>query len=112
MFNWENEREDIQLAHEQNVSQARENQYKDQMRSFDVSFPEYGEQETSMAISLIVEHMIKTNSARALFFKDQIHWDVEDIHEAVEACCIKEGLSTEVFSPYINDKGEQVEIYL
>lgn len=68
--------------------------------------------ENGTPISKIVLSMIEKNSMRSLWYKHQVYWDVEDVHEATTDACIQLGLSSEEFSPYIIDKGDQIEILL
>ena len=62
-------------------------------------------------LSSLVTKMIEDGKVQALYFKDQINYDVA-IHEAVNDACIDLGLSDEEFNPTLSDKGLQVEIRL
>jgi hypothetical protein len=116
-FNIDNERPDIALAYDKAQSQSRENA---SFGKFDAARDEaiYQSQQyatstqSATPITQIIRKMIQDNNARSLWFKNQIFWDVEDIFDAVIDVCISLGIDEEQFTPEINDRGEQVEIYI
>lgn len=110
-FQWDNERSDIQLAHDKAVQQARENQVRDQMQSMDLPLPQYGGSDAT-PITQIVRDMIQNNQMRSLWFKQQVAWDVETLSDAVDEACISLGLSSEDYAPFANVSFDQIEICL
>ena len=109
-FQWDNERSDIQLARDKAESQARENRLKGQARSMDLPIAVYGGSD-AMHITEIVKKMIEENSMRSLWHKQQVFWDVEDIHDAVDDACVYLAIDND-FCPGISDKGDEIEITL
>lgn len=82
------DRDDILLAKDRDQSRIRENVYKDQMRSFDVSSLDYAKnEEDGIPISKIVKHLVQRGGGQRLYYNNQIFWDME-LQEAREEACI------------------------
>lgn len=110
-FRWENESRQAQLAHDRFMAQALENKLKlehrrdEQLRQCNQYNP------GGTPLSDIVYTMISNGLMKATYYKNQVCLDV-DIYEAVSIACIKLGLSSEDYSPYLHDERLMVEIYL
>lgn len=110
-FRWENESTEAQLAHDKFMSQASENKLKLEQRRDEQLYQCHQYNEDGTPLSDIVYAMISNGLMKATYYKNQVCLDV-DIYEAVSIACIKLGLSSEDYSPYLHDEMLMIEIYL
>lgn len=111
IFKWENEPKEAQLAHDRFMAQALENKLNYEMKKDKELYQSHQYNEDGTPLSDIIYPMIEKNLMKATYYKNQVCLDV-DIFEAVSIACIKLGLSSEDYSPYLLDKGLMIEIYL
>lgn len=110
-FRWENESKEAQLAHDKFMLQALENKLKLEQRRDEQLYQCHQYNEDGTPLSDIVYAMISKGLMKATYYKSQVFLDIS-ICEAVDTACIKLGLSSEDYSPYLLDEGMMVEIYL
>lgn len=110
-FRWENESIEAQLAHDKFMSQALENKLNYEVKKDQELYQCHQYNKNGTSFSDIVYTMISENKVQAMYYKNEICLDV-DICEAVDTACIKLGLPSEDYSPYLLDKGMMIEIYL
>lgn len=104
------DRADIALARDRAEGVKIDNYRQAQHRH--LSLPAPSPSVNAIPITKIVENLIVQEKTSCIVWAENVKWDVEDIYEAVEVACILLGYSTDDFSPYLLDKGYQLEIYL
>lgn len=115
-FNRDNERPDMQLEHDRSEGIKRDNWRK----NFDKPIPEANFSETGKPVSEIVQELVAKGGGSALYFKEQICWDMGLREAAVEACLaaiVPEGwdtplVSSENITVDSRDTGHQFQIYV
>lgn len=111
VFNWENESAEQQLAHDKFESQKIENRFNEYRHRDNELYEASLYSTKGTPLSQIVLGMMQAEKFSALYYKYQVHMDM-DIHMAVNEACIQLGLSEDEYSPYLLDMGNCVEIYL
>lgn len=115
------DRDDMALARDRDQGRILENQTLERLKS--IPEAEYAESVyQGLPITQIVREMAQANQHRRLYYKHQIFWDVESIHDAVEQISLEaitpdgedEPVAADLdwFTPHLNDKGHEVEIYI
>lgn len=111
MFRWENESRESQLAHDRFMAQALQNKLNEEVRRDEELYLSSQYRDDGTPLSDLVLAMVQKNIIKATYYKHQICMDT-NIHDAVNNACILLGEDEESFSPFVHDKGMEIEIYL